>query len=469
MMRSTQTTAAATPCVSPRHSSDVLGASSRGLESIRVSLAEPTPIHLNPPTPQQKIERLTNHVGPQAEGTIRNAFLKRDSARKLQQTWDMPPVAHIPKSRAGADSHSREISDFSSPRIIPQKDEASASWSGIPLDTGKRSGSKGEEITPPFVSKIQGIWHNCVKTFTTNPFRKSKEAQARSSEEGGKVHSYSKIEKENKNIKSKSQSAIPKKLIDEGNIRTSKKVEVAQECVAGNSWWDVAVASERVGTRNSNSENGNTILDDEISINESFQEAKAYGFKEAKRDREFQLKNPVCLEEKTVKGGKTPNSTHVRVLEVTKDDAKLEKLQQSETLGFAIRSLSRAIPRADFEGARNLMQENSSSDATKETTDHVSIHKPISQKTRMLEQESPTTQVQGHLTNTLATEPKNSEENTTNVSLRPQPGYVNTTDVGSGADGQCWVHRWLASYSAQDVLLETGSSQLAVSRPALTN
>jgi len=437
-MRSSPATATATPSATPRPSSDA-PTTTFGKEYFeQVSLAEPVPTHLNPPVPPQVSEFSMAYVGSPGKEVSSGECPGQGGGVEGKRAQDVPPAAHIPKARAGASSH-RKVSAQISRAIPPKEVEYSKTriqgGTSSPLEAKGDSGAN-EALNSPFVSKFQNIWGNCIKTITTNPFRKI----------------ATRGKGEDKGLTPGQQNKEDKKI--QVGISGSTE-EVVQECVTGKTWWDFPMAMQGFRTPNPSQHSDTSYLQNTLfraGVRESFREAKAYGYRKWEADQEndpTKVKNMQTQED---------NSGPM----IQKNENHKTSKNSADTQGYEVKPTQKNLADIMLPKGDNSELEIPNLDRG---TDHISnphmdqgiaVQQPVSAGKRSGVELSKGKKVQGRHNGTksqlfdlIEADTSRGDDKTILV------GNDHKELVQPANDEPCWVHRWLASYSAPEESPET--------------
>ena len=373
-------------------------------------------MHLNPPVPPQVSEFSMAHVGPSGKEVSSRECLSQGGRIRSKETQDVPPAAHIPKPRAGVASHRKDSTQISRARmpsgLLEAKDDSEAK----------------EALNSPFALKIQNIWDNCIKTFTTNPFRK---ISARGQEE-------------DKGIIPRQQNKEDKKNV---HVGTSGELdgteEVVPECVTGKALWDFPTTMQGFRTLNPSHNSDTSYLQNTLlraGVRESFREAKAYGFRKGEADQE---------------------NDSIKPRNIPKEDKSIPMISENEnyktgqsgtyTQGHEVKQTQKSLVDM-LSKADNSELEISNLDGH---TGHTSsLHMNQGSATHQLGVDlSKGKQVQGLHDGTKIPPVDLMEADTSQGDATAILTDNNHKEPVN--DEMCWVHRWLASYSVSQELPET--------------
>ncbi|KAF8430104.1 hypothetical protein EV426DRAFT_579812 [Tirmania nivea] len=368
------------------------------------------------------------HTGPSAKEASSGECSSQGGGIKS----NVPPTAHIPKPKAKAGSHrkdSAQISRATSPKELEYSKPRIPSGTISPLGAQHISAAK-ETLNAPFSSKIQNIWDNCVKTFTTNPFGKIST---------GKDEDTRRTPRQQKGDKKKIQVGAGREL--------NGTEDVVQECMTGRTWWDFPMAMQGFRALNPSQNSDTSHLQNTIfraSARESFQEAKAYGFRKVGADQENDstiTKNIQKQEDKSV-----PMANKNEIHKTGQYDAYTRGYEVEPTQQNSADSM---LPKAD-----NLKLEISNLDGH---TDHISslhmdqksaVQQPVSAGKMPEVQLSKGKQVEGCLSGS-----KSQTVDLIGADTSRGDAKVILMDIDHeglekpASDEPSWVHRWLDSYS----------------------
>ena len=432
-MRSSPTTAAATPIATPRPSSDVPTTALGKGHSAQVSLAEPAPTHLNPPVPPQVSEFSMAHVGPSGKEVSAGEFLSQGGGIKSKREWDVPPAAHIPKSRASAGPHRKDSAQISRETTLKELEHSKpqiTSGTSSPLDAKGNTAAK-EALNPPFVSKIQNMWDNCIKTFTTSPFRKTSA--------GGKGG--------DKELRPRQQNKEGKKIQVGASGELDGMEEMVQECVTGKTWWDFPTAMPGFRTLNPSQNSDTLYLQNTLfsaGVRESFQEAKAYGFRKGEAD---QGNDPT--KSKNIQKQKD------KLVSMTKGNVHYKSQNDAHTRGYEVKPTQKnpadnMRPKADnSELEISNLDGHTDNISSLHTDESFAAKQPVSVEKRAGVELLKGKQVQGRHNGTKSQPVGLIEADTSRGDAKAILMDNDHEELVQPANNEpCWVHRWLASYSA---------------------
>lgn len=392
MMKSEPATAPATPQTTPRISSKADAASEKSLE-----LQEPVLMHLSPPVLQ--VSELSKPcTNPLVRVCTSNSPPEGEDRSKAKCPKRIPPPAHIPKPKASSDPNLLE-NTHSHTHLVPEVGRIPRPY-GYTINSELESASvMGKAQDLPWISRLQVIWDNCVKSLTLNPFRKAHLA-----------------EKASDCNKANRHPQLPQ-LQEYG-----MEEQPSQECIVSKIWWDLPMTRDRIRNRSSLSYSNSSSNQNDCFISDKMmdsQQTRIYGLGE---NIDTDVNTDDVLHPESLKEESSGNN----------------KAPQLPTTKSREYSMEQRLPLV------HEVQQNKADEVSRGPHDSTFAYSSAACVVTLNQEAEPNEL-------NVSEQPQNNvhKASTTSTGIEEQNMITAEKDKPTVVEDDCWVHQWLASYSAQ--------------------